>query len=579
MRKASHFLRINTSAAHVSTGVVLSFLLLFAFGVASAQNDAGLPLGNGPSLGTGPLVEPPEISGSVRRLSPAKPADFSVIQHFVFIIKENRSFDHYFGTFPGANGATSGAISTGQVLGHTPDATSRDIGHDWKSYIVAIDRGRMDQWDLVKFANKNGDYLAMTQLYESDIPNYWAYARNFVLGDNAFSSIHSMTFEQHLYAVGGQSAGAYTSLDGALQQNGWGCDSNPGTTVPVFDSFGNTLNVFPCFDFMTLPDLLEAAGISWAFYAPPQGKNGYIFSTLNAINHIRNTSLWTTNVLSDKQFSTDALTGNLPAVSWLTTGDGQTDHPPLSACYGENWAVDQINAIMEGPDWNTTAIFMVWDDPDGFYDHVVPPILDQFGLGPRVPLLIISPYAKSGYVTHTQFEHSSFLKIVEERYGLSSLTARDGNADDMMDAFDFTQEPVQPLILSKRNCVPTGISEMNFNIPQRVNQPSPVQVLLFANYQPATMTISNIAIAGDDFSYTTDCGSELHAPRPGKGYSTCTISVSFSPTTAGPRSGTLTVTDSDPTSPQVVSLSGIGTNVSLTPSLLSFGTFQVGTLS
>jgi phospholipase C len=144
--------------------------------------------------------------------------------------------------------------------------------------------------------------------------------------------------------------------------------------------------------------------------------------------------------------------GKLRAVSWVLPPLGLGEHPPESVCQGENWTTQVINAIMQSPYWSSTAVFLMWDDYGGYYDHVPPPQVDRFGPGPRVPLLIISPYAKRGYVSHTVYEQSSMLKFVERRYQLGSLTARDAAASDMLDGFDFSQSPQDPMILSPRVC-------------------------------------------------------------------------------------------------------------------------------
>ncbi len=131
-----------------------------------------------------------------------------------------------------------------------------------------------------------------------------------------------------------------------------------------------------------------------------------------------------------------------------------SDHPPNSVCEGENWTVNQINAIMRSPAWGSTVIFLTWDDFGGFYDHVAPPHSDQFGFGPRVPLIIISPFAKAGFISHTTYELSSVLKFIELRFGLKPLTDRDSAANDLMDSFDFNQHPLPPLILNTHKCPP-----------------------------------------------------------------------------------------------------------------------------
>jgi len=390
----------------------------------------------------------PPVRGATK---PATGEGIKKVQHIVFLIKENRTFDHYFCTYPGTDGATSGKTSTGKTipLSHAPDETPWDIGHSWRDAVIAIDGGRMSKFDLVESGNVDGYKLAYTQLHESDIPNYFSYARNFVLADRMFSSLAGPTLPNHLYMVAAQSDGV---IDNPHPNHyNWGCDSDEEQATPVQKPDGTLTTEPACFDFQTLADSLEAAHLSWKYYAPPKGKYGYQFSTLDAIRHIRETALWGEHVVNDDQFVSDARNGTLPAVSWLVTGD-ESEHPPLSTCAGENWTVRQLNAIMQGPDWNSTVVFLTWDDFGGFYDHVPPPVIGPYSLGPRVPLLIISPYARKGYVSHTQYEFSSFLKFAEERFGLPALTDRDAKAADMLDSFDFNQEPLPTLVLHERSC-------------------------------------------------------------------------------------------------------------------------------
>jgi phospholipase C len=391
-------------------------------------------------------------STSSSTVPPPPPPGIGKIKHIVFIIKENRSFDQYFGTFPGADGATSGRTSSGKLISplpRTPDKTPHDLGHGWADAHSAVDGGKMDKFDLVALGS---DLLGYTQMQQADIPNYFAYAHQFVLADHMFSSLEGPSFPNHLYTVGAQSGGAIGNLLN-VTNGAWGCDSDAGATVNVMDNSGNITPQFPCFDFRTIPDSLQSAGVSWKYYAPGFGQSGYNWSALDAIRHIRNGSLWSTNVVSDAQFVSDAQSGNLPSVSWLISGP-TSEHPPDSTCLGENWTVQQINAIMQGPDWDSTAIFLTWDDFGGFYDHVPPPGLDQFGLGPRVPLLIISPYAKQGLISHTQYEFSSFLAFLETRFSLKALTSRDAAANNMTDSFDFSQTPQPPFLLNVRPTCP-----------------------------------------------------------------------------------------------------------------------------
>jgi len=372
------------------------------------------------------------------------------IRHIVFVVKENRTFDNYFGTFPGADGATTGRLSTGRVipLGHAPDVTPHDIDHSYQAAVEAIDGGAMDKFDLIAGGK---DLLGYTQYTENDLPNYFAYARNFVLADAFFSSLKGPSFPNHLYTVGAQSGRAINNPSNS--QGRWGCDSPVNSRVQTLDDDDKPDGgVYPCFDFDTLADRLEEKGLSWKYYAPGEGQSGYIWSALDAIRHIRLTSLWEQHVVPTEQFVQDARNGDLPAVSWLVTSAGQSEHPPASVCVGENWTVEQLNALMEGPEWGSTVVFLTWDDFGGFYDHVPPPVADNFGFGPRVPLLIISPWARRGYITHTTLEFSSVLKFIEERFELDPLTERDEDANDLFDSFDFDHHPARPLILTTRHC-------------------------------------------------------------------------------------------------------------------------------
>jgi phospholipase C len=162
--------------------------------------------------------------------------------------------------------------------------------------------------------------------------------------------------------------------------------------------------------------------------------------------------MWVNAQNSTAQFLEDAQSGQLPAMSWVIPPWEVGEHPPSSICAGDNETAQLVNAIMQGSAWNSTVIFITYDDFGGFYDHVPPPQVDQFGLGPRVPLLIISPFAKPGYISHTLYEHSSMLKFVETEYHLRSLTARDGGASDMLDSFDFNRPPQPPLVLPSHQC-------------------------------------------------------------------------------------------------------------------------------
>jgi phospholipase C len=496
------------------------------------------------------------------------PADLTKIQHIIFIMKENRTYDSYFGTYVGGDGATTAPTSSGQVvpLGRTPDQMPRDIpGHGWYDAIAGYDNGAMDQFDLVAGGSVNGDMLSMTQLTQQDIPNYFAYAKNFVLGDRMFSSMKGASFANHLYMVGAQSGGAFTIPKSTV--NAWGCDSNPTASVQVWNDDGTVAAPFPCFDFQTLADELQAAGVSWKFYAPPITDPAYVYSSFSAINHIRFGPQWTTNIVNDTQFATDAKNGTLPAVSWLVTRAAANEHPPSGSCAGENWTVSQINALMQGADWSTSAVFLTWDDFGGFYDHVLPPTSDKFGLGPRVPLLVISPYAKKNFVSHTTYEFSSILKFIEERFGLSAMTERDASANDMVDTFNFNQTARAPMVLPQRTC-PFMNATSNVGVGV-VGGQAVTASLKFFNRSAAPITIGGVTATGD-YTQTNNCPATL-----AKG-AVCTITATFSPTATGVRTGTISVADSDVSSPHVTQLTGTGTSVFITAPV-AFPRIVVGT--
>jgi phospholipase C len=369
------------------------------------------------------------------------PRNLAAIQHTVFIINENHTFDNFFGTFPGADGTSAGLLSNGQwiPLSVMPDSYQATLCNGWDCSIEAIDSGKMDKFDVIS----GGTLSAYTQATQQEIPNYWAYASRFALADHYFTSVHGPSLPNHLFAIAAQSGGAIDN--GGHPGPGTSCDGSSWGTVTVIDEYGNRSQHAPCFDFKTLPDALEKAGISWRYYGDYGG-------FVSVMDQIRNSVLWKEDVAPSAQFLADAKSGQLPAVSWLLPPGDDSGHPPASVCAAENWTVSVLNAVMQGPDWNSTVVFVTWDDFGGFFDHVAPPQVDQFGLGPRVPLLIISPYAKGGYVSHTVYDHTSVLKFIETRYSLSPLTSRDAAASNMLDSFDFDTPPQPPLLLQPRTC-------------------------------------------------------------------------------------------------------------------------------
>jgi len=380
------------------------------------------------------------------------PPGIDKMTHVIFIIKENHSFDQYFGRFPGADGATTGRTSTGEVvpLQEAPDQISPDLAHSAAAAYAAYDGGRMDAFDRVTNAFNLGVDNAYTQMFPGDIPNYWAYARHFTLDDHFFSTIMGPTFPNHLVTIAATNGGVTSNPQ--RSNNRWGCDAAPGSFVTTISASGQPGGSFPCFNFTTLADRLNAHHIGWRYYAPAQGQPGYIFSTFDAIRHIRDSRQWETNVVPWTRFQRDVAHGSLAPVTWLVTGTAQSEHPPASTCLGENTTVSEINAVMRSRFWKNTVIVVTWDDFGGFYDHVAPPQIDHWGLGPRVPTIIISPYARRGYVDHTPYDFASLLRFVEERYQLLPLTERDAHAFPLYNSFDFSATPSAPMVLTPHAC-------------------------------------------------------------------------------------------------------------------------------
>ena len=375
------------------------------------------------------------------------------IKHVVFLMQENRSFDHIFGTFPGADGVTLGwDHGVRRPLTRASDQKIPDLPHCWQCATISYDGGRLDGFNQ----SDNADAYAYTQLRKQDEPNYWHWASHYVLGDRYFSSERGPSYANHFYMIAGQSAGAHDNPErppgaGSLT---WGCDSPEEENVRVVDAQGNASWVDPCFDVPTVADRLNQKKVPWAHYAATSRQRGYIWSAYSSIRHVFYGEQWQDHVLPVQNVVRDIKTRGLPAVTWITPRFEFSNHPSASFCYGENWATKVIDTIMRSPQWKSTAIFLTWDEWGGFYDHVKPPTIDHFGLGFRVPLLVLSPYAKPGTIDHHTGSFDSVNAFIERNWGLKPLTARDANAGDLTWDFDFSQAPTPPDPLPLRtDCV------------------------------------------------------------------------------------------------------------------------------
>ena len=369
----------------------------------------------------------------------------SPIQHIVIILQENRSFDDLFNGFPGAD-----TVQTGDGPGGTqvplvsrPLYTSIDLGHDRGAWQQEYDMGAMDGFgsdtQVVPKGQQPIPNLAYSYVQQSDIAPLWSMASQYVLADRMFQSNAGPSNPAHQYSIAGQSI----PVDDPHNDSGgaWGCDAPSGTYVNTLNGSGQTvLYGFPCYDYQTLGDLADAAGVSWRYYTVYKY---FQWNAFDAVRHIRFGSDFTTDIYAGSNYkpAADFAAGRMAAITWVIPVGQNSDHPGGSGDTGPAWVSSLVDAIGQGPDWNSTAIFVTWDDWGGWYDHVPPPQLDNWGLGFRVPLIVISPYAKAGYVSHVQHEFGSILKFTEENLGLGSLGTTDVRADDLSDCFDFSQSP------------------------------------------------------------------------------------------------------------------------------------------
>ena len=374
------------------------------------------------------------------------------IKHVVYLIKENHSFDNLFARFPGADGTQYAYEGTTRVkLGVMPDHTPFDIGHSGDAAESAVDNGLMDQFYLLPGATQFGRDYADAAYTQSGIPNYWKYASTYTLADHFFSTIMGPSFPNHLATIAGQSGNTVDNPHGQLVRS-WGCDAGSTASVTVRSPTGVLSHVAPCFNFNTLGDEADAAHISWRYYAPTYGAWGYIWAAFDAIHHIRYGTDWAQADVSYTKFIHDVSNGNLASITWRMSDLKDSEHPPESMCIGENWDVDQINAIEESKFWDSTVIVLTWDDFGGFYDHVPPPIIDNISYGPRVPAIIISPYAIPHHVDHGIYDFTSVLRFTEDVFGLPRLSSYDSSARSISHMMDFSQKPTKPMILQTRHC-------------------------------------------------------------------------------------------------------------------------------
>ena len=433
-------------------------------------------------------------SGGTASNTPADLTGIHKIQHVIVIMQENRSFDHYFGTYPGADGIpTSNGKFTVCVPSpgggcvtpfHLAGVVNEGGPHGASDATADINGGRMDGFIQQAGGARKG--CADTQApscgagpdvmgYHDarEIPNYWTYAQNYVLQDHMFQPNASWSLPQHLFMVSEWSAHCQNS-DPVSCVNDL---QNPGTPPTPQSGPGAP---HPDYAWTDLTYMLHNAGVSWNYFVeggtqPDCASDAADCAPVKQNAHtpgIWNPLPWFDTVKQDGQlgnvtdvtnYFADAQKGTLPAVSWITPAQKDSEHPRASVSDGQAWVTRLVNTAMQGPDWSSTAIFLGWDDWGGFYDHVQPPVVDANGYGLRVPGLVISPYAKTGYIDHQTLSQDAYVKFIEDDFlgGMRLDPHTDGRPDPRPDVrenasvlgnlvsdFDFTRAPSPPMVLS-----------------------------------------------------------------------------------------------------------------------------------
>jgi phospholipase C len=397
----------------------------------------------------------PQTYATEERVFWGSPKSAHRIHHVVVIVQENRSVDNLFQGFPGADTRSYGFNRKGGKITLTPVSleTAWDFHHDSTSFFSACDgQGsypgtdcKMDgfdkeYWECGKAGypqcpNANPPYSYVPR---DETRPYFFIGKHYVFADEMFpSNFDSSSFVSHQYIIAAQASSTVNFPIGP-----WGCEGK--STIPtVTEQRTIGKNVEPCFNNRTLGNELDGAGVSWRYYTSKVNGGGGAWSAYQAIKHIYDGPDWNKDVITPQtRFFKDVSNGDLPAVSWITPTCRNSDHAGCHSNTGPDWVASLVNAIGESQYWDSTVIFIFWDDYGGWYDHVRPKLVDYDGLGIRVPLLIVSAYAKEGCVSHVHYEHGSILKFVEDQWGLPRLSASDARANPIgRDCLDFSQSP------------------------------------------------------------------------------------------------------------------------------------------
>jgi phospholipase C len=353
--------------------------------------------------------------------TPAQPT--GQIRHVIFVIQENHSFDNYFGTYPGVDGLHAGirlpAVPGGPPVVapyHLTRPLTHDLGHDWIPAHRAYDRGRMDG-----FVYADTYRQVMGYYTGADIPNYWYYAAHFTLADMFFASLQGPSLPNHLYTVAGTSGGWIWNM--------WAPPTPCGFTFPTF------------------AQQLAAAGVSWKDYSGYPPDRFWLWNPLPGFPAVQDDARLRRDLVPLTRYFLDLRRGTLPAFAWITPTMLDSEHPPTDIDLGMWYVTDLLNALAQSPYWRDSVAVVVWDEYGGFYDHVPPPQVDRFGLGFRVPALIVSPYARPGYVDNVRYDFTSVLRYEEQLHGLRPLTPRVAAAHSLASALDLRQRPLAPVTI------------------------------------------------------------------------------------------------------------------------------------
>ncbi|MBV8343700.1 MAG: hypothetical protein JO190_01730 [Candidatus Eremiobacteraeota bacterium] len=376
------------------------------------------------------------------------------IKHIVYIVQENRSFNNLFMDYPGAYTRTWGLDSKNHRVNLKPEglAAFYVIDHSAQAMFAACNgTGSLPGTDcrnngFDKETSFGGPPTDPQYVYapRNETKPYWDMAREWVVADHMFQSHLDESFISHQYVIAAQAA---SGVD--LPYGAWGCGGGKydqiATITKKRNPYGPTEQ--PCWDYTTLGDELDKAGLTWRFYAAKYGSSassgGGYWSSYQAVRHIYYGPDWAKDVKSPNwRFITDVRAGKLANFTWITPVCADSDHVNCPGGYGPSWVAALVNTVGRSKFWDSTAIFVQWDDWGGLYDPVKPPFVDYDGLGFRVPLLVISPYAKHGIVAHNQYETASVLRFAEDLWGLPQMAKADKRANSpASECFDFNRSP------------------------------------------------------------------------------------------------------------------------------------------